>query len=291
MNHETAFTLCKYVRKPSGILFWVVLSYIIQQTGFRILSIMETSGFEQVVQAFSRELAELREATLLRVDNTTKVLYKEDLANIEATVQALEIQFDRVKTFLSRERDSIPKIEALLEACRQQQACIQKISDKLPASAPAAVGNAGILQQQNSNDYSNKLPQKKTAPRRYISTEEFNGAPSYMRGRLTACKVNSAIDELAAKAETNMGLVAGARRNKPLGSDRNHAYWLMVHFGNNELLKGKFFFIESDMKLGQAVRMDNTGRSLLVLLRHLGRTTEVRVGVEGTTHLAYILLP
>lgn len=47
--------------------------------------------------------------------------------------------------------------------------------------------------------------------------------------------------------------------------------------------------VESDLKNGSMVRMDNSGRSMLILLRHLGRLSEMRVGVEGTTHLVYIM--
>ena len=45
------------------------------------------------------------------------------------------------------------------------------------------------------------------------------------------------------------------------------------------------------MRSGTAVRLDKTGKTLLTLLRHLGRLAEVRVPADGATHLVYVMLP
>jgi hypothetical protein len=47
--------------------------------------------------------------------------------------------------------------------------------------------------------------------------------------------------------------------------------------------KGRFWFLESDLRAGAAVKMDKTGKSMLMLLRHLGRLQEVR------THLLVLM--
>jgi len=39
--------------------------------------------------------------------------------------------------------------------------------------------------------------------------------------------------------------------------------------------RGRFWFLETELKAGTAVRMDKTGKSILMLLRHLGRLQEV----------------
>ena len=50
-----------------------------------------------------------------------------------------------------------------------------------------------------------------------------------MRGRLTADRVNAALDEMAALAEANAALVAAARRNRACGADKKHAMWIAFH--------------------------------------------------------------
>jgi hypothetical protein len=46
---------------------------------------------------------------------------------------------------------------------------------------------------------------------------------------------------------------------------------------SKEAAKGRFWFLETDLKSGTAIRMDKTGKSILMLLRHLGRLQEVRI--------------
>ena len=111
-----------------------------------------------------------------------------------------------------------------------------------------------------------------------------------MRGRLTAEKVNAALDELVSRAEATTALVFAARRNKALGNDRKHAQWLLYNFAPHEMLKGKVWAMESDLKSGAALRLDKTGKTVLTLLRHLGRVGEVRMSVDGATHIVYVVL-
>jgi hypothetical protein len=46
---------------------------------------------------------------------------------------------------------------------------------------------------------------------------------------------------------------------------------------NRDGIKGRHWFLESDLKDGLVIKLDKTGKSVLSLLRHLGRLTEVRV--------------
>lgn len=152
--------------------------------------------------------------------------------------------------------------------------------------------------QERSNDgpTGGDVPQKKKAgaaqqaPRRYIDQQEFESVSTYMRGRLTAEKVNSALDELATLAETNVALITAARKNKPMGADKKHAIWLLYNIECHPNLKGRCWVMEADLKNGTAVRLDKTGKSVLTLLRHLGRLSETRISVDGTSHLVYCMV-
>lgn len=47
---------------------------------------------------------------------------------------------------------------------------------------------------------------------------------------------------------------------------------------NKEGVKGHFWFLEADLREGQLVKLDKSGKAMLTLLRHLGRLQEVRRG-------------
>lgn len=56
-----------------------------------------------------------------------------------------------------------------------------------------------------------------------------------------------------------------------------------------EPLRGQRWVLESDLKTGNALKLDKSGKAILTVLRHLGRISEARVSVEGTTLLAILL--
>lgn len=62
--------------------------------------------------------------------------------------------------------------------------------------------------------------------------------------------------------------------------------WIsLYHLQSKEGVKGRYWFPETELKSGIAVKMDKTGKSILMLLRHLGRLAEVRhifVGRRGS---------
>ncbi|CAN6476636.1 unnamed protein product [Victoria cruziana] len=113
------------------------------------------------------------------------------------------------------------------------------------------------------------------APRWYITNDELESLSSYMRGRLTLDKINTAINEMATYAETNMQLVAAPR--KKLSEDALEKALELRDIGTSETVKGKHFFLETDMK-GAGLKLDNTGKAILTVLRHLGRIQEARIG-------------
>jgi len=214
-----------------------------------------------------------------------------------------------IKAYVKREKDAIPRAHAVIEAARLQRAHLDHLAANLPAFLPSLASPAGpapaVILQERGNAPSipagqaskpavgGVKPKAVTAPsaaRRYITQEEFNSVSTYMRGRLTADKVNAALDELAAHAEANAALVSAARRNRPVGADKKHALWLLHNFAPVEGLKGRMWVMEADLKSGAALRLDKTGKTVLTLLRHLGRVAEVRVPVDGTVHLAYAVL-
>lgn len=52
---------------------------------------------------------------------------------------------------------------------------------------------------------------------------------------------------------------------------------------SKEAAKGRFWFVETDLRSGTAIRMDKTGKSILMLLRHLGRLQEVSAASPGSS--------
>jgi hypothetical protein len=159
---------------------------------------------------------------------------------IEATVRALEHKLRDIKAYVQREAAAIPQVEAVVAACQLQQQHLTHIAGHLPTYLPSlhspevgAPGGGGLKENssraapnQAAADAAGPKKQRPPAPRRYISAAELASASSYMRGRLTADRINAALDEMAALAEANATMVAAARRNRAVGPDKKHAMWV-----------------------------------------------------------------
>ncbi len=225
-----------------------------------------------------------------------------------------------LRAHASRERAALPQMEAVAGAAALQRAHLERVASRLPAflpSLPAVPGDAAAaagagaapapaqdaLRERAGNGAEGAVPHPRPsaakppapapaprAPRRFVTHEEFEAVSSYMRGRLTADRVNAALEELAAKAEATAALVAAARRGRPLGAQRAHASWLLFNIAGAEALRGRAWALEADLRGGAALRPGGSGKALLTLLRHVGRVAEVRVPAEGATHLVFILV-
>ncbi|XP_058088383.1 spindle and kinetochore-associated protein 1 homolog [Magnolia sinica] len=90
-----------------------------------------------------------------------------------------------------------------------------------------------------------------------------------MRGRLTLDKVNSAVNDMATYADANAQLIVAPK--KKLVEDTWERSLELRDIAMTEAVKGKHFFLETDMK-GPGLKLDNTGKAILTI--HEVRVTE-----------------
>ncbi|KFM24003.1 Spindle and kinetochore-associated protein 1-like protein [Auxenochlorella protothecoides] len=265
---------------------------------------MATGVLEQVVLAFSAQISELQQATLLRADDASAALYKDDLVALESRVRELEGRVRGVREQLARDRAALPAAQAVIRAATLQQrqlehveACLPTFLPSLPPTPPVHGGGGDTVHAEPARRPRAPGQENCAEPNavpRYISSAELESLSSYMRGRLTADRVNQSLDELAAHAARNAALVLAARRGRVAGADKRHGMWLaysvaVMEGGIKEPLRGQRWVLESDLKTGNALKLDKSGKAILTVLRHLGRISEARVSVEGTTLLAILL--
>ncbi|GKC13565.1 spindle and kinetochore-associated protein 1, partial [Tanacetum coccineum] len=167
----------------------------------------------------------------------------------------------------------------LIQASLQQQQKLQNLSAYAPSYIPE--------KEKEPREEPAPLPKEKkgrgSPPLWYITDDELNSLSSYMRGRLTLDKINAAINDMAAYAEANSQLITLPK--KKLTEGNSDKALELREIGKAEAVKGKHFFLETDVK-GPTLRLDNTGKAILTVLRHLGRLSESRIG----HHRVFVLL-
>lgn len=250
------------------------------------------ASLDTLMSSFNARICELQQLVIARNMYPTSSI--SDLSAIDNLVKAMEVQFQQIKNRLREEKEAIPKAKKLIEASLQQQRKLQRMSAYVPSNPPERISTINqetrtfLLPENNKQEvpFSSlnyeepaALPKEKKGrcppPLWYITADELNSLSSYMKGRLTLEKVNAAISDMATYAEANAQLVT-APRKKLTEATLDRAMELRDIAGT-EAVKGKHFFLETDIK-GPSFKLDNTGKAILTVLRHLGRITESRVG-------------
>ena len=113
-----------------------------------------------------------------------------------------------------------------------------------------------------------------------IRADEFEAIPRYLKGRLTLERINSFAVQLSRlyQDKYNILKVNPAR----LAPDQRNRYYQWREEENNDV-QGRFFVSENDIKNGTGknstgIKLDPANRSIIAILRHVGRLREVRGG-------------
>lgn len=251
------------------------------------------SSLDSLISSFNARIADLQQLVVAR--NMYPAGSVPDLSELDSALTGMELQLEKIRTRLREESAAIPKAKKLIEASLKQQKKLQTLAGKVPSNLSGRMTHMSDTTQdsvkcvqQDSCSYDLSLESLKIeehAPREkkgrappplwYLSADELNSLASYMKGRLTLDKVNAAINDIVTYAEANSQLIT-APRNKLTENIVERAMELR-DIAATEPFKGKHFFLESDIK-GPSLKLDNTGKAILTVLRHTGRITEGRSG-------------
>ncbi|XP_060085913.1 spindle and kinetochore-associated protein 1-like [Ylistrum balloti] len=117
----------------------------------------------------------------------------------------------------------------------------------------------------------------------YITVEEFENVPKYIKGRMTYNQVNTMMDEINKAYKEKYKILAMKRTTL---SDVNRKRYEKFKLQESKETTGEHFIVDEDVKEFSHIKMDSVYRSLLTLLRHCGRLKEIRGG--GHTRYASI---
>ncbi|XP_071080281.1 SKA complex subunit 1-like [Haliotis cracherodii] len=120
-------------------------------------------------------------------------------------------------------------------------------------------------------------------PIEYLTVDEFDTVPKYMKGRLTYNQLNGVIDDLN---KTFLAKYKILKMKRSKLSDVNRKRYESFKLQESKDSKDTYFVVEGDMKEFAKMKMDATSRAMLTVLRHCGRMREIRGG--GITRFAMV---
>ncbi|XP_045881207.1 spindle and kinetochore-associated protein 1 [Meles meles] len=109
----------------------------------------------------------------------------------------------------------------------------------------------------------------------FITSDEFNGIPAYMKSRLTYCQINDVIKEINKAVVSKYKILHQPK--KSMSSVARNLYHRFIDEETKDT-KGHYFIVEADIKEFTALKADKRFHVILNILRHCRRLSEVRGG-------------
>ncbi|XP_037584158.1 spindle and kinetochore-associated protein 1-like [Cebus imitator] len=109
----------------------------------------------------------------------------------------------------------------------------------------------------------------------FITSDEFNGVPSYMKSRLTYGQINDSIKEINKAVISKYKILY--QRKKSMNFVARNLYHRFINEETKDT-KGRYFIMEADIKEFMTLKVDRKFLVILSILRHCQRLSEVGGG-------------
>ncbi|XP_032070537.1 spindle and kinetochore-associated protein 1 [Thamnophis elegans] len=177
------------------------------------------------------------------------------------------------------------QLKDLQESVERDYLEAQHLEENVPIYLPQATQGSSIgvtLKAKEPCKTEENKPAKKSAKiskcireAPFITAEEFENIPAYMKGRLTYSQVNAVIAEINKAVASKYSIM-----RQPLKTMGNPTRNLYFRFQEEETkdTKGEYFIVEADIEQFTQLKADKRFHSILTILRHCHRVREIRGG-------------
>lgn len=218
------------------------------------------------------------------------------LRSLDKELLEIESSLSSFQAHLEKEKKLLEQGEVMQDVAKKFKERLEHIASNLPSHLPGVekISQRVVLKEEVATENVKKPRKTRRAkdlssedgfefPKlAYLTVEEFDQIPKYIKGRTSYDQVNNAIDEIHKVITAKYKILRLPR--SAMGEPVMKKY---KAFKEAEIpdIEGEYFFIDDDLKTYSQMKMDSTGRAILTMLRHCGRLREVR----GKKLLRYVL--
>ncbi|KAL6472694.1 hypothetical protein MHYP_G00188820 [Metynnis hypsauchen] len=217
------------------------------------------------------------------------------LVKIEQDVNAINCLLDRFERYVAQQRDLLKHLKELDEFFKEDVQNAQHLKENIPPHMPRREQPAPSEQLAVSSRPADvqAAPQEQEPPRKpsravikemeFITVQEFDSIPQYMKGRVTYDQLNAAVKSINVAVTGKYKIL-----HQPVKSLTNASRKLHQRFKDQETkdTKGQFFVVEEDLRDLAQLKVDKRFVGMLNMLRHCQRLKELRGG--GLTRYALL---
>eukprot|EP00696_Hemimastix_kukwesjijk_P012519 gnl/Hemi2/25753_TR8657_c0_g1_i1.p1 gnl/Hemi2/25753_TR8657_c0_g1~~gnl/Hemi2/25753_TR8657_c0_g1_i1.p1 ORF type:complete len:289 (+),score=46.73 gnl/Hemi2/25753_TR8657_c0_g1_i1:121-987(+) len=259
--------------------------------------------FAAMVAAFRDRVRALKGLTILRHTSCDKTTQLTELAQ---QVQIVEDLYKALRIKVAQEKACISHAEKVVAVVGLQQQRLAQIRSSLPPHLPGAAAVSSCLAAPAGNQSSAAaaaqiLPtsakrtrsqaagagqagqaaqppakRPRTAgdgplappPMAFVTVDELQSVPQYVKSRVTLEKLNSAVEEVRRILTEKYKLLASPPSRL---TDVSRARYQAYKDQETKDTAGTFFFSDADVKASTVIKADASGKAILGTLKHLGR--------------------
>ncbi|BFZ01060.1 hypothetical protein BsWGS_04098 [Bradybaena similaris] len=240
---------------------------------------MDSCTVEELSQHFEKKLSLLKNAMILSNAAADKSCIEVKNALLPL-LDDVKLELWKMRREVDRAKEQLQKLEAIKTQCANLLQHLQFVVDNTPAQLPSkkcTVNQQAASNQNGTNSNANSAVQQVTRSCSYldfITVDEFEAVPKYMKGRLKYEKVNSIIEQLdKVFSEKYQILKLKTSSLNDLNRKRVEAFRLQEKDS-----AGDVFIVEKDISDLASLKVDSNLRNVIMILRHCNILREVRGG-------------
>ncbi|XP_004683959.1 PREDICTED: spindle and kinetochore-associated protein 1 isoform X1 [Condylura cristata] len=247
---------------------------------------MTSSDLEQLCFYINEKIGNIKKTLSLRncsqEPTLTTILNKigDEIIVVNELLNKLELE-------IQYQEQTNSSLKELCESLEEDYKDVEHLKENIPPHLPQVTVTQNVVSESDLEPQepvkveepapTKKLPKEQRIIKEmpFVTSDEFNAIPSYMKSRLTYCQINDVIKEMNKAIIGKYKIV-----HQPKKSMSSVARNLYHRFMDEETkdTKGHYFIVEADIKEFTALKVDKRFHVILNILRHCRRLSEVRGG-------------
>ncbi|XP_037364404.1 spindle and kinetochore-associated protein 1 [Talpa occidentalis] len=247
---------------------------------------MTSSDLEQLCFYINEKIGNIKKTLSLRNCSQEPTLMT-ILNKIGDEIIVVNELLNKLELEIQYQEQTNSSLKELCESLEEDYKAVEHLKENIPPHLPQvtvtqSVVNVSDLDPQEPVKVEETAPTKKPPKEQkiikempFLTSDEFNAIPAYMKSRLTYCQINDVIKEM------NKAILGKYKiLHQPKKSVSSVARNLYHRFMDEETkdTKGHYFIVEADIKEFTALKVDKRFHVILNILRHCRRLSEVRGG-------------
>ncbi|XP_017504116.1 SKA complex subunit 1 [Manis javanica] len=247
---------------------------------------MSSPDLEQLCSHINEKIGNIKKMLSLRNCGQEPTL-KTMLNKIGDEIIVVNDLLNKLELEIQYQEQTNSSLKELYESLEEDYKDVEHLKENIPPYLPQVTVTQNFV---NVSDHDPEEPGKSEEPpptkkppkeqraikeMSFITSDEFNGIPAYMKSRLTYCQINDVIKEINKAVVSKYKILHQPK--KSINSVARNLYHRFIDEETKDT-KGQYFIVEADIKEFTALKADKRFHVILNILRHCRRLSEVRGG-------------